>query len=172
MKRRVLVSMIVAGISLIMTGCAQPSEQETTSGESDERSSAGDSMNDTVSVTKRVESQSGLERSFTVTNGGDISYELTCPDGTRKTASGSVTDDEWMAFKQMVAGFDRKKLEETYECTSRCPQDIPSKHIQMTVDGSTVSTAIEATAGVPTGLKEIIAKISDFEGKIQKPTCG
>jgi hypothetical protein len=171
MERRFVLNTIAGGILLSATGCMQTSEQETTTSKSDENASTNESTNYTVSVTKRVESQSGLTQRLSVTNGGNLDYVLTCPGGDRKTASGSVTADEWTAFKQLVVNLDREGLKDKYECTSRCPQGIPPKHIQITVDGSTVSTVIEVSASIPDNLKDLISKITAFEGKIKEPTC-
>jgi hypothetical protein len=172
MERRLVLNAIAGGVLFPATGCMQPSEQETATEESDENASTNESTNHTVSVTKRIESQSGLTQSLSVTNGGNLYYELTCPSGTRKTVSGSVTADEWAAFKQLVVNLNHEEIKDKYECTSRCPKGIPPKHIQITVDGSTVSTVVEVSASIPANLKELISKITAFESKIKEPTCG
>ena len=171
MKRRLLLNIVALGASLPTTGCIQSGEQETASTEPNENSSTDGSTNQTVSVTKRVESQSGLKQSLNITNGGNLSYELTCSDGTQKNASGSVTGEKWTAFKQAVVNLDRDELQNKYECQSQCPRDIPPQHIQITINGSTVSTVIEAYAKIPSELNNIVSKITAFEEKIQKPTC-
>lgn len=171
MERRSFLHIIIGGALLVTTGCMQLSGQETKTPQSNKNTSTDGPTNHTVAVKKRVESQTGLERRFYVTNEGNLYYELTCPNGTQKTASGSVTRDEWAAFKQVVVSLDHEELQEKYKCTSRCPQGLPSKHIQVTVDGSTVSTIVEASASIPTNLENLISYITDFEEKIEKPNC-
>lgn len=172
MERRSLLNSIAGGALLLTAGCVGPGEQETTTKESDGSSSANSSGSHTVSISKRVESQSRLERVLKVSEGGMLDYELTCPDGTQKTASGSVTADEWAALEDLVVSFDRDGLREKYECASGCPQDIPPKQIELTVDGSTVTTVIEASASIPSELEEMVSKVEAFEESLQKPTCG
>lgn len=180
MERRRLLHTVAGGGLLLIAGCVGRGEQETTTTESNADSTAtesnGSSSADrsgshTVSVTKRIESHSGLQRVFKLTDGGRLEYELTCPDGTQKTISGSVAADEWTVFEELVVNLDRDGLQEAYECTSGCPKDIPAKHIEMTVDGSPVSTIIEASATIPTELEEIISKMETFEEALKKPTC-
>lgn len=154
----------------VTTGCVQSGGPGATTEESNRDSSMNASTDHTVSVTKRVESQSGLKQSIRATN-GELHYVLTCPNGSQKTVSGSITNVEWMTFKQEIVSLDLDDIKKKYECVSRCPQDIPSKQILVTVDGSTVSTVIEASASIPTELGKVTSTLSAFEKEIKKPTC-
>lgn len=171
MDRRSLLSAIVGSASLCFTGCVGLDDQRPSTSEPEEDSPVNNSGSHTVSVTKYVESQSGLVRVFRVTEGGDLEYTLTCIDGTQKTVSGAVSAEEFSSLKEMVLSINQLDIMEEYTCSSGCPQDIPPTHLELTTDGSTVKTVIEASADTPSELEAIVSKLDTFEDALEKPSC-
>lgn len=164
----------VALLGLVGTaGCLGSQAGETSRTEATtSANTTSNSSPQTVSVTKRVKSgQTGLIRVVQIQDGGKIKIELTCPDGTTRSATSQLSAQDWEEFKQLILETDLAAVQSTYECESQCPSDIPPTQLTITVNDHVTETHIEAGADHPESLRSVLSHLSAFVDSVDAPTC-
>jgi len=125
-----------------------------------------------ISVTERVEAgQTGLTRVVHVRDGGAVSIELTCPDGTTKSARGQLSAQEWRQLEHLILEIDLTALQSAYQCESECPSDIPSRQLTISVNERVAETRLEAGATPPESLTALLSQLTHVTGEIDTPSC-
>lgn len=166
MDRRTALGTIGGGLALALSGCQQYERLAP----SDTTAQGSDAS---LNVTKRVEhGQTDLERVLRIEDGGHLTVELTCQDGSTKSAETDLPDDDWTEFEALVLESDVTGFASEYECSGDCPQDVPPTQLTFEIDGESTEVVVEPTADLPSDLDRILTEIESFEERIDSPTCG
>ncbi len=187
MNRRTVLQSLGSGALFVSAGCTEvitkARDISSTSGPSTTTTSeptttrstvttTSDVSDRTLSVTRTVKhGQTGLTRVLRVQEGGNLTYELECPDGRTKSASDELPEDTWTKFKRLVINAEVKDFSAEYECTGDCPRDVPPTRLTFEIDGQSTDVLIAATADIPESLKAILTELASFEEQLALPTC-
>lgn len=125
-----------------------------------------------VAVTRTVEhGATGLTSVLRVTDGGDLSSELVCPDGSTESVTAMVSGDEWAAFERRVLSAAIPELSEQYDCETGCPSDAPPTRLTFDVDGHVTEVVVEAGADRPPVLADLLDTLAAWANRLDGPTC-
>ncbi len=182
MRRRALLSSLGAAAAAVAAGClgaddaARDSRSQTTSAtgttETTRTTASVDPNEHTVEVTRRVQfGPTGLTRVLHAREGGELTVDLTCPDGSEQSADATVSEAEWLAFERRVLAADRSAFAERYECEGDCPSDAPPARLTFDVDGCTTEVLVESNADVPSDLAEILGSLDGLAESVAYPSC-
>lgn len=173
MYRRYVIRALGAGAAAATAGCldtANESPDATTAATT--AATTVDPSEHTVTVTRRVEQPTtGVTRVLRAADSGDLSVELTCLDGTTKTATADAPDDEWAAFERRVVATDVAGFADVYECEGDCPTDAPPTRLEFDVDGTGTEMLVEPTADRPDALAAILDDLDALAAHLDTPTC-
>lgn len=169
MDRRTVLGTLSGGISIGLAGCQM---RQIVARSTTESMSTVERDDHVVTVTKRVEhGQTDLERVVRLQDGGHLQFELTCQDGTTKTASTVLPSDEWRNFERLVLKADVDEFKSAYECTGNCPTDGPVTSLTFEIDDEKTKLQFESRATLPTQLEDILTKIESFKENINPNSC-
>lgn len=173
MYRRYVVRALGAGAAAATAGClGTRNESPAATTTATTAATTVDPGEHTVTVTRRVEQPTtGLTRVLRASDGGALSVDLTCPDGTTKTATADAPDDEWAAFERRVVATDVATFADAYECEGDCPTDAPPTRLEFDVDGTVTEVLIDPTADRPDELAAILDDLDALAAHLDAPTC-
>lgn len=183
MRRRALLSSLGAAAAAGVAGClgaddaARESSSRSTTSTSGTSATAAttesvDPSEHTVAVTRRVDfGPTGLTRVLRAREGGELTVELTCPDGSEQSANATVSEAEWLAFERRVLAADRGAFADRYECAGDCPSDSPPARVTFDVDGCVTEVLVEPNAEMPEALAEILDSLDGIAESVAYPTC-
>lgn len=176
MNRREVGSLLAFWGVVATAGClssrAPTDAATTTNAPTESPGSTTEVPTQAVSVTKRVEAgQTGLIRVVHVHDGGAVSLELTCPDGTTTSARGQLSAQEWRRLEQRILDMDLTAFQSTYQCESDCPSDIPSRQVTISAGEHVTETRIEAGGTPPEPLAALLSRLTEISDGIDTPRC-
>lgn len=183
MRRRALLSSLGAAAAAGAAGClgvddaaqASPSQTTTSTAGTTETTRTTESVDPdehTVEVTRRVDfGPTGLTRVLHAREGGELTVDLTCSDGSTESANATVTEDEWLAFERRVLSADLASFAERYECEGDCPSDGPPSQLTFDVDGCVTQVLVESNADLPSDLAEVLDSLDTLAESIAYPAC-
>mgnify|MGYP000386248098 CR=1 FL=1 len=174
MHRRCFLGALVAG-SAAAGGCLgveRRAPATTTDAPTTQSTATVDPSAHDVTVTRRVaHGATGVTRELRATDGGQLAVDLTCQDGTTRTATADAPDDEWAAFERQVVAADVTRFASTYECEDGCPSDAPPTRLTFDVDGTVTTVLVEATADQPEALAAIRETLDGLAEYVDTPSC-
>lgn len=172
MYRRDVISVLGAATVAPIVGCLGTGNDSSTTTTATTATTTVDLSEHTVTVTRRItQPATGLMRLFRAADGGNLSIELTCPDGTTKTATADAPGDEWAAFERRVVSTDVAAFDDVYECEGDCPTDTPPTRLEFNVDGDDTEVLVEPTADRPDSLDAILNGLDALAAHVDAPTC-
>jgi len=180
MFRRALLSSLGTAAAAATTGCLSSNDAAQASNPpaapatatATQTTEAVDPSEHTIEVTRRVDfGPTGLRRVLRASEGGDLTVDLTCPDGSTESASASIGADEWRAFERRVLSADLTAFDDEYRCEGACPSDAPPSRVAFEVDGCVTEVLVDSNAEVPADLAALLDSLDALAERVAYPSC-